>query len=167
MRFKIENKIDSGLESLERLMFSEAYYEFLKKNHAAVDDIEVLEQTFGEDRIQRIVKYTPKPIIEKVGPKKIPRDALVFTEHSTYDRKRHTLEFENVPKSNLVRRRLTNKGTMTFIDQGGSTMRIVEGELTVRFPVLGVIAEKIIFGRAKKLLDEEVECFKKYVREAG
>ena len=121
MKFKLENDLQATLERVEELMFSEKYYEYLMKNHSGVDTIEVVEQSMDADRVRREVKYTPKPIIRKVGPKQIPREALEFTEHSTYDRKRHILEFENVPRVGLVRKYLTNKGTMTFIQRGSMT----------------------------------------------
>jgi hypothetical protein len=167
VKFKIENTLESPLENVETAMFSDDYYEYLKKNHSGVDAIEVIEQKIEGDTIRRIIKYTPKPIIEKVGPKKVPKDALVFTEYSTYDRKRHALDFENVPRMNFVQQRLSNKGVISLERNGTSTRRTIEGELTVKFPILGAIAERIIFSQARKLLEEEVECFKRYIRLAG
>ncbi|MFH1435275.1 MAG: DUF2505 family protein [Pseudomonadota bacterium] len=145
-------------------MFSKEYYIFLKSNHSAVDEIEVIEQTFEDDRVVREVKYTPRPIIRKIGPKEVPKDAMVFVERSTYDRGRHVLDFENVPKISWVAKRLKNSGTMTFTREGGRTRRVVAGELKVKFPILGAIAERIIYSQARKILEEEVECFKKYIK---
>jgi hypothetical protein len=164
MKFKLENTLESPLDNVEKLMFSREYYEFLEKNHSGVDAIEVVDQTFTDDTVRREVKYTPKPIIRKVGPKEVPKDALVFTEYSTYDRKRHTLEFENKPRMHFVQKRLINRGVMRFVQRGGETVRTVEGELTVKFPLLGIIAERIIYSQARKILEEEVECFKKYIK---
>jgi pantoate kinase len=164
MKFKLENELQATLERVEELMFSEKYYEYLMKNHSGVDTIEVVEQTMDADRVRREVKYTPKPIIRKVGPKEIPREALEFTERSTYDRRRHILEFENVPRVGLVRKYLTNKGTMTFVQRGSMTSRTVEGELKVKFPILGAVAERIIYSQARKILEEEVDCFRKYIK---
>lgn len=163
MKFKLENELQATLERVEELMFSQQYYEFVMENHTGVDKIEVVEQTIDDDEIRREVKYTPKPIIRKVGPKEIPREALEFTEHSTYDRRRHILEFENVPRVGLVRKYLMNKGTMTFVQRGSMTTRTVEGELKVKFPILGAVAERIIYSQAKKILEEEVDCFRKYI----
>jgi len=167
MKFKIENVLESTLENAETLMFSEEYYEYLKKNHSGVDTIEVIEQKNEGDKIRRIVKYTPKPIIEKVGPKKVPKEAMVFTEYSTFDKQRHVLDFENVPRMNFVQKRLSNKGTISLERSGSQTRRTIEGDLTVKFPILGAIAERIIYSQAKKLLEEEVECFKRYLRLAA
>ena len=166
MHFKLEHTLDSTIDNVEKLMFDKEYYEFLKANHSGVRDIEVIEQTFGQEAIRRQVKYTPKPIIEKVGPKKIPVEAMIFMEHSTYDRGRHRLSFRNVPAMRLVRERMTNEGTISFVQEGAATRRVVEGELVVKFPILGAIAERIIFSQARKLLEEEVACFKRYIVEA-
>ena len=164
MKFKLESMLDSSLDNVENLMFSEEYYVYLKSNHSAVDDIEVIEQTFEDDRVVREIKYTPRPIIRKIGPKEVPKEAMVFFEHSTYDRRRHILDFENVPGISWVAKRLKNSGTMTFTEEGGRTHRVVAGELKVKFPILGIIAERIIYSQARKILEEEVECFKKYLR---
>ena len=164
MKFKLESILESTLENVEELMFSEDYYTFLKSSHSAVDDIEVIEQTTEDDRIRREVKYTPKPIIRKVGPKKVPKEAMVFFERSTYDRNRHILDFENIPRISWVAGRLKNHGTMTFTQEGGRTRRVVAGELKVKFPILGAIAERIIYSQARKILEEEVECFKRYIK---
>ena len=164
MKFKLESILNSSLENVEKLMFSEEYYVFLKSNHSAVDDIEVIEQTFEDDRVVREVKYTPRPIIRKVGPKEVPKEAMVFMERSTYDRGRHILDFENIPKISWVAKRLKNSGTMTFTQEGDRTRRVVAGELKVKFLILGAIAERIIYSQARKILEEEVACFKKYIR---
>lgn len=164
MKFKLKDRLDSTLENVEKLMFSEEYYTFLMENHSAVDNIDVIEQIFDEDKVRRVVKYTPKPIIRKVGPKEIPKAALEFTEYSMYDFKRHIMEFENKPGVGFVRKRLINKGIMIFEERGDATYRTMEGELKVKFPILGAIAERIIFSQAKKILEEEIECFRKYIK---
>jgi len=164
VKFRIENKIEAPLQKVESSMFSEEYMKFLEKSHQGVKRIELIEQKEENGKIRRTIKYTPKPIIERVGPKKVPESALVFTEHSTYDLNKHILEFENIPAMNLVRERFRNTGTILFEEREGYTNRILEGELSVRFPILGSIAEKIIFTQAKKLLQQEIECFKQYVK---
>jgi len=164
VKFRIENIIEALLEKVESSLFSEEYMRFLEKTHPGVNRIELIEQKKENGKIRRIIKYTPKPIIERVGPKKVPESALVFTEHSTYDLNKHVLEFENVPAMSLVRERFRNTGTILFEGRGSYTNRILEGELKVRFPILGSIAEKIIFTQAKKLLQQEIECFRQYIR---
>jgi len=163
MHFNIENMLDARLGEVEALMFDAAYYEYLKASHSGVRNIEVVEQKVEADRITRVVRYTPKPIIEKVGPKKVPVEAMVFTEHSTYDRAAHRLSFRNVPQMPFVREHLTNEGTISFAERAGGTQRVAEGELKVKVPILGAIAERIIFTQARKLLDEEVACFKRFI----
>jgi hypothetical protein len=146
-------------------MLEAAYYEFLQKNHPDVDRIEMLSQEESGGVVRRRVHYQPKPIIRSVGPKKVPPEAMAWVEESEMRRGDYRLRFTNVPVKDWVKERMTNHGTIELREAGpGRTTRVVSGELKIRFPLLGAIAERIVYGKAKDLLDAEARLFGDYVR---
>jgi len=168
MHFEIVHTLPADRETVMAVMQEKAYYEFLQKNHADVDRIEMLSVEDLGAIVKRRVHYQPKPIIRSVGPKKISPEAMAWVEESTLDKKAFRLTFTNVPLKDWVQARMSNHGTIELLDAGGgATKRIVSGELKVRFLILGVIAERIIHGKAKDLLDGEAKLFGEYLKTRG
>jgi hypothetical protein len=168
MKFEISHTLPADVETVLRVMQEKAYYEFLQANHPSVDRIEMLSQEEVGSIVRRRVHYQPKPIIRSVGPKKVPPEAMAWVEESELDRANRRVTFTNVAVHREVKRRLINHGTITFADAGdGKTRRVVAGELTVKFPLLGGIAERIIYNKAKEILDGEAEQFARYVAQQG
>jgi len=165
MHFEIVHTLPADRDTVLAVMQEKAYYEYLQQHHAGVDRIELLSQEDQGATVKRRVHYQPKPIIKSVGPKKVPPEAMAWVEESTLDKKAYRLEFRNVGIKDWVQARLTNHGTIELLEAGpGRTKRIVSGELKIRFPLLGGIAERIIFGTAKDILDEEARVFGEYVK---
>jgi len=165
MHFEIVNTLPADRDTVVAVMLDKAYYEYLQKNHPGVDRIEMLSQEDLGATVKRRVHYQSKPIIKSVGPKKVPPEAMAWVEESTLDRKAYRLQFRNVPVKDWVRERMTNHGTIELLEAGpGQTRRIVTGELKVKFLILGAIAERIIFGKAKDILDDEAKAFAEYLK---
>ena len=78
------------------------------------------------------------------------------------------MTFQNIPTNPKVRAKMTNAGKMEFRSKGANRCeRITSGELKVKFPLLGRIAEGIIAKNAKKMLDEEASVVAQYIRSQG
>jgi hypothetical protein len=168
MHFEIVHILPADRETVMAVMQEKAYYEFLQQNHPDVDRIEMLAVEDLGATVKRRVHYQPKPIIKSVGPKKISPEAMAWIEESTLDKKAFRLIFKNVPLKDWVQERLTNSGMIELLDAGGGqTWRVVSGELKVKFLILGVIAERIIHGTAKELLDGEARLFGDYLKTRG
>lgn len=80
---------------------------------------------------------------------------LTYDQVSTFDPERNTLHWEVVPT--LLSDRVTAKGVTRVYDHGGECERVIEGEISVRVPLVG--------GRIEKKLLEEIEA--SYVRAAA
>ena len=164
MKFRFEHEFDVDVEKLEEAMFSEDLPPFLKENMPSLKDMEVLERKEEGDSLKRRVRYEPVPLIEKVGPKRVPPEAMIWVEESTYDRKRRVLEFKNVPTHPKVRGLMTNHGTVELRSLGpGRSKRTMKGELKVSVPILGRVAEKIIFKTAGKIIEEEARALQGFL----
>ena len=166
MRFEIVHSFDAPLEKVEEAVLGEPFLAYLRQHHSQMMEAAAQSIESEGDRVRRKVRYRPKPIIEKIGPKRVPPEWMAWIEESTYDRRRHVLDFRNVPTVRRVADLLENRGTMRFSADGPTrTRRVIEGELKVKVFVLGAIAERIIHKQAEGLLAEEARLLQRFLRE--
>ncbi|MCE9666713.1 hypothetical protein LY474_02705 [Myxococcus stipitatus] len=170
MRFETRQRIQGTVDEVERALLDERYFEFLLKHHGVLLELQPLEVKDEGDKVRRRVRYRPKPVIESIGPKRVPPEWFAFIETSTYDKRRKELTFSNVPTSGTISRMLVNTGTMRFRDLGaGQTERTMDGEISLKLPLLmkplALIGEKIIQGEGLKILDNEVPVLNRFISE--
>ncbi len=168
MHFEFKHRFRAPVDKVERAMLDDGFPAFLLQHHPKMMEAQVLSREDKGSIVTRKVRYRPKPIIESVGPKKIPPEYLAFVEESTFDLEKHRFEFKNVPTVGGVARHLSNRGAMAFRDVGGECERTTSGELDItNLPFLlrplGAIAERIIYGEAHKLLDQEAAVLQKFL----
>jgi len=170
MRFESKQRINGTVDEVERALLDERYPAFLVKNHSTLLEVQAMERKESGDQVQRKVRYRPAPVIDAIGPKKIPPEWFAFVENSTYDRARHELRFQNVPTSSSISKMLINTGTLRLKDAGnGQTERTMDGEISVKLPFLlkplGMIAERIIQAEGLKILDNEAPVLNRFIAE--
>jgi hypothetical protein len=164
MKFELKHTFDAPVDAVIAAMFDPALFAHLKKNMSTMRDIQAVERTEDGSTIRRRTRYTPEPLIKHIGPKEVPPGAMAFIEDSRFDKQARRLEFENIPDMQTLRKLLVNKGTITFRDLGGGrSERTVSGELTVKVFLLGKIAERIIYGEAEKILNEEARALASFL----
>jgi hypothetical protein len=168
MHFEFTHRFRAPVEKVENAMLDEAFPAFLIQHHPKMSEATVLSRERTGNVVKRRVRYCPKPIIESVGPKKIPPDYLAFIEESTFDLDQRRFDFDNVPVVPGIARHLANRGSMTFRDIGGECDRLTTGELQIKnlpflLRPLGGIAERLIFGEAQKLLDQEAKVLQQFL----
>lgn len=165
MKFKFEHGFDVSVEELEAAMFHEDLPSFLVEKMESLKEMEVLERKDNGEVIERKVRYVPVPLIKKVGPKKVPPEAMIWVEHSKYDKRKKEMTFDNVPTHPKVVKLMSNKGAIQLRSLGeGRSERVMSGELKVGVPILGRVAEKIIFKTAGKVIEEEAEALKAFLK---
>jgi len=170
MHFEFTHRFRASVDKVQSAMLDETFPQFLLQHHPKMMEASVQSQERTGSIVKRKVRYRPKPIIESVGPKKIPPEYLAFIEESTFDLDRHRFDFNNVPTVAGVARHLSNRGSMTFRDVGGECERLTTGELQIiNLPFLlrplGAIAERIIYSEAQKLLDQEAKVLQQFLTE--
>lgn len=165
MKFEYKHTFDVDVDALIAAMFDPALVPVLLEKMTTVKHIEVLERNDAPDRLVRKVKYVPVPSIKKIGPKKITPESMQWVEESTFDKGRKVLTFQNIPTHPKVREKMTNQGTVTFQSLGpGRAERTMAGELKIKFPILGRIAEGIIAKNAEAILNEEAKVLAEFLR---
>lgn len=169
MRFESRQRIQGTVDEVERAILDPRYFDFLLKNHGVLMEVQPLEVKDEGDKVRRKVRYRPKPVIAAIGPKKVPPEYFAFIETSTYDRRKKELSFSNVPTSNAISKMLVNTGTLRLRDIGGATERTMDGEISLKLPLLmkplAMIGEKIIQAEGLKILDGEVPVLNRFISE--
>ncbi len=165
MKFEYKHTFDVPVQTLIEAMFHPDLAPVLTEKMTSVIKIEVLEREETDQVIKRRVKYTPVPMIKKIGTKKITPESMVWVEQSTFDKGRQTMTFENVPDHPKIRAKMTNEGQVTFRELGdGRCERTMGGTLKIKFPILGRVAEGVISKNAKKMLDEEATVLAEWMK---
>ena len=118
MQFELKHVFDAPIAEVLEAMFDPALADYLKSNMKMIKDIKPLERSEEGNRLRRRVRYTPIPLIQSVGPKKISPEMLAFVEESTYDRAAREVTFKNIADSAKVRHHLENGGKLRFRDTG-------------------------------------------------
>lgn len=169
MRFQVRQRIQGTVEEVERSMLDPRYCDFLLQHHGVLLEVQSLERREDGDRVHRKVRYRPKPVIESIGPKKVPPEWFAFVESSTYDRKRKELTFTNTPTSGQISKMLVNTGWLRLRELGGQVERTVEGEIGLKLPFLlkplAMIGERVIHSEGLKILDGEVPVLNRFIAE--
>ena len=172
MRFEIKHQFDYPLETVEKAMFDPNFFPFLLEKHGVLLEVEPQERNETESEIRRKVRYRPKPVIESIGPKKVPPEWFAFVEESTFNKKAHSVTFVNVPTTGKIRSMLMNKGSVSLREVApGKTERVTQGELQLILPFLlkplAAIGERVIHSEAVKLLDAEARVLREYISKQG
>ena len=169
MRFESRQRIMGTVDEVERAMLDQRYLDFLLKHHGVLLEVQLLELKDEGDKVRRRVRYRPKPVIEAIGPKKVPPEYFAFVETSTYDKRKKELTFSNVPTSNTISKMLVNPGTLRLRDIGGATERTMDGEISLKLPLLmkllAMIGEKVIQSEGLKILDGETPVLNRFITE--
>jgi len=169
MRFESRQRIMGTVDEVERAMLDQRYLDFLLKHHGVLLEVQLLELKDEGDKVRRRVRYRPKPVIEAIGPKKVPPEYFAFVETSTYDKRKKELTFSNVPTSNTISKMLVNTGTLKLRDIGGATERTMDGEISLKLPLLmkplAMIGEKVIQSEGLKILDGEAPVLNRFITE--
>lgn len=170
MRFETRQRIDAPLDQVEAALLDPRYLDFLREHHGTLLEVQQLEHRDDGSRVTRRVRYRPKPVIERIGPKTVPPEWFAFVETSTYDRSKRELTFRNTPTSQAISAMLINAGTLRLSESGpAATQRTLEGEISLKLPFLlkplAVIGEQIIRVEGEKILAAEVPVLTRFVRE--
>ncbi len=169
MRFEAKHRFAGTLEQVESAMLDARYLAFLLKHHGVLLEAELLGSTTAGTKTTRRVRYRPKPVIESIGPKKVPPEWFAFVEESTYDNVKHQLSFKNTPTSQSIANLMVNTGTLTLRDVGGQCERVMDGEISLKLPFLlkplAMIGEAIIQREGLKILDNELPVMNRFIQE--
>jgi len=163
MKYEIRQEFDESAEQVISAMMHPDVAAFLTGHMKSLKEMELLERTETDATIVRRVRYRIQPVIEKIGPKKIPPEAFEWVEQSTFDKQRRVMTYKNVPTKSKIAKMFENHGEIRITDAGARCARLMTGELKIHFPLLGSIAEKMIYKKAAEILEEEATALRLFM----
>ena len=164
MKYRFEHEFPCDRETLIRTMFEKGVGEKLLPLMQGMIEAETLSWEERGGRITRRVRYLPVPSIKSVGPKKVEPRYMEWIEESELDRTKGVATYRNIPKIQQIADLLKNHGEIEFVQVSPTRCkRVLSGELKVAVFLLGAVAERIIHGEAKTLVDREADALKKLI----
>ncbi len=127
-------------------MFWDDDYDRMMRQAAGVERETLWDRTEGEERVWRM-RFVPDQELPKMVASAVGTNKLVYEQESRLDAAQ-TLHWEVFPA--VVPDKVTSKGTMKALPVSGGVDRVVDGEITVRIPLVGGRIEKAIH---KSVLD--------------
>lgn len=163
MKYDIRQEFAVPADQVIAAMMHPDVAAFLTGHMKSLKEMELLERTETDDTIVRRVRYRIVPVIEKIGPKKIPPEAFEWVEQSTFDKKKRVMTYRNVPTKAKIAKMFENQGEIRITDAGARCVRMMSGELKIHFPLLGSVAEKMIYKKAAEILEEEAAALRLFM----
>lgn len=166
MRFHIDDVFATTLDRFEALLDDPDLYPRMARELPGILRIELLAAEEVDGVLRRRVRYTPDAAhkIPSFARGRITPELLVFVEESVFDRAAHRIDYRVEP--NLPpkwRDRFASHGCFTFAPVADGVARRIEGEVEVRVPVLGGIAERLLVEDVKRSFAAEAAVLRRWL----
>ena len=141
MRFRLEQRFSSPLPAVEAAFVDPA----LLAELATLPQLgrpELVGLVDDGDTVRRQVRYAFTGQLSPAVTAVVDPRRLTWVEHSELDRRTHRSDFHIAPDHYADRLRCT--GSVSYQADGGGTRRVIEGNLSVRFPLVAAKAERAI-----------------------
>jgi hypothetical protein len=123
---------------------------------------ELLDQRRGGDLVQQRVRYRFQGDLSSAVRRVLDAERLTWVDERTYDLSAATATFRIVPDH--YEGRLRCHGTERYLEADGDrTSRHVEGDITVRWPIVGGTVERAIVSGLHEHLDEEAVLLSRWL----
>ena len=86
--------------------------------------------------------------IPPAARKVLSEDMLTWVETSTFDPNTHSIAWDIDPM--VMKDKFSGSGTWQLVGEAGGTKRIIEGAISIKFPLVGKVAEAFIINELKK-----------------
>jgi hypothetical protein len=159
VRFRIRIPYAAPADAVARAYADPALYEAFAGLPRA-DLPEVLDHRVDGDSAVLRVRWRFSGALSPAARAVIDPDRLTWVEESTHDVARRQVTFRMIPDH--YRDRFTCSGGYRFEPDGDGSVRIVEGDLRIKAPLIGGTVEKaIVSGLEDQLISEAplVEAF--------
>lgn len=147
MKFRCEHRFSGlTLTAYEELYFDEAF------NGALCGEVGLTRTLVSRDleggKIRRVVKVAPDREIPAPAAKVLGAAKIEYTETVEYTFGSGRAVWSTV--SSVMTDKVDSRGTVQFSESDGAVVRTVEGDITVKIPLLGGMVEKFIVADVEK-----------------
>jgi len=164
VRFRIEQRFDAPLEQVEAALLDPAFLERLA-TLPTLGRPELLDQREEGGLVRRRIRYAFVGELSSAVTAVVDPAKLTWVEDSTLDRHTHGTTFRIVPDH--YRDRLAASGTFVLQSAGGGTRRVAEGDLRVRFPLVGSKVERAIVSGLREHAAAEERAMREWLDSEG
>ena len=141
MRFAVDQEFRAPLEAVEAALLDPAFLARLAQL-PKLGRPELLASEVDGDVARQQVRYRFAGELSSAVTAVVDPARLTWVEHTTFDLRRHRGEHRIAPDHYADRLRCSY--TTALVEDGGVTRRETEGELRVRFPLVGGRVERAI-----------------------
>lgn len=160
MRFLLEQRFAAAPHVVARAYTDPALYELLAED-AALGRPEFLGRSGDGDHVEVEVRYRFCGNLSPAARKVVDPDKLSWVEASSHDLAACRASFRMIPDNYADRFR--SAGSYTFRADGDGTLRVSEGELTVRVPLVGGAVERAIVSGLAEHLRAEIPVVERFL----
>jgi hypothetical protein len=161
VKFRFEQEFSAPLDAVEGAFCDPALYAAFGDLHNLAAP-EVLEHRVDGPLVHLKVRYRFTGDLSAAARRVIDPARLTWVDVSTIDRHNHVATY--VLEPDHYRDRFRCHGNSRFEPADGDrTRRVVDGDLTVRFPLVGGAVERAIVSGLRDHLDDEVAIVERWV----
>ncbi|HUQ39712.1 MAG TPA: DUF2505 family protein [Acidimicrobiales bacterium] len=164
MRFRIEQRFPGSVDDVEAILIDPRFLERLA-SLPKLGKPELLEQVNDGDIVRQRVRYAFAGDLNSAARAVLDPARLTWVEESALDRSTHRTTFRIVPDHYADR--LSCAGTFALQpDTDGATVRVAEGELKVKMPLVGGKVERAILSGLEEHAELEAEVVREWLQES-
>ena len=164
MRFRITQRFDAPVDDVERVLLDPAFLAQL----GALPKLgrpQLLDIADEGDIVRRRIRYAFAGQLSSAVTAVVDPAKLTWVEDSTSDRRTHRTTFRILPDHYADR--LTASGTITLEPDGSGARRVAEGDIRVRFPLVGGRVEKAIVSGMEEHAQAEAGAIADWLAQQG
>ena len=160
MRFELQQRFRAAPDDVARAFADAGFYAALQEL-PNVDRPEVLDRQEDGERVRLRVRYRFTGALSPAARRVIDPARLTWVEDTTHDLASRTARFVLLPDH--YGSRFSCAGGYRFDPDGDGTRRRLEGDLTVRFPLVGRAVERAIVSGLRDHQAHEVGVLERYL----
>lgn len=162
MRFSVDQEFAAPLAAVERALLDPAFLARLSEL-PKLGGAELVSSSADGPVVSQQVRYRFTGELAPAVTAVVDPGRLTWVEHMTFDRRRHRGEHRIVPEHYGGRLRCTY--TTQLLEAGAGTRRLTEGELRVRFPLVGGRVERAIVSGLVEHAELEAEVLSRWLHD--
>lgn len=162
MRFEIAHEFEIPLDALELAVLSPDLFSKIKERLKSLEEVRQKRHDLEAGVLRRVWAYQANVKVPVFAQKVVSKEMLSWDETSTYEIRSHEAAWTVEPNVKPEWRKYFHaEGTYRLMPlERGRTRRLVEGELTLRVPVVQKVAERAILGEVRRMFDAEAETLR-------
>lgn len=164
MRFTVEQRVAGALAAVEEALVDPAFLARLAQL-PTLGSPELLDHDDDGSVVRQRVRYRFTGDLSPAVTAAVDPEKLTWVEVTTYDR--HTHRGEHRIEPDHYARRLRASYRSTLQDSGAGTVRHVDGEVRVSFPLVAGRVEKAIVGGLTEHARLEADVLERWLTERG